>query len=84
MNYPIGQSPQAIHCRITRELSRLTVTTGYLVKQVYADGSTWPIGRRRTIKRAKDLRDSCKSHFGNHFKIVRLYRRVRGTELSKR
>lgn len=55
----------------------LTVTTGYLVKQVYADGQCWPVGRRRTIRRAKDLRDSCKSHFGNHFKIVRLYRKVR-------
>jgi hypothetical protein len=55
----------------------LTVTTGYLIKQVYSDGSQYPVGRRRTIRRAVDLRNSLKAHFGNHFKIVRLYRRVR-------
>jgi hypothetical protein len=55
----------------------LTVTTGYLIKQVYSDGQRWPVGRRRTIKRAVEFRDSLKSHFGNRFIIVRLYRRVR-------
>lgn len=75
--YELGESPASIHCRITRELSSLTVTTGYVVRQVYADGSCWVVGRCDTIARAKDLRDSRAAHYGNVFKIVRLYRKVR-------
>jgi hypothetical protein len=55
----------------------LTVTTGYVIRQVYADGACWPVGRRRTIRRAKEFRNWLRDHYGNHFKIVRLYRRVR-------
>jgi hypothetical protein len=59
---------------------KLTVTTGYLIRQVYSDGSQHPVGRRRTIRRAVDLRNSLASHYGNHFKIVRLYRKVRASK----
>jgi len=73
----IGQSPQAIHCRITRELSRLTVTTGYVVKQVYSDGSEFSVGRKHTRAEARKLAEWHAAHYGNLFKIVRLYRKVR-------
>lgn len=55
----------------------LTVTTGYVIKQRYSDDSWHVVGRKKTILRAGLLRDSLKSHYGNQFKIVRMYRRVR-------
>jgi hypothetical protein len=77
MTHPIGQSPAAIHARITRELSMLTVTTGYVIKQRYADDSWHVVGRKKTILRARVFRDGLKAHYGNVFKIVRMYRKVR-------
>jgi hypothetical protein len=69
----IGQGANAIHARI----SRLTVTTGYLVKQQYSDGRWYVYSREPTRAKAVTLRNWLKSHYGNEFKIVRLYRRVR-------